>query len=139
MKKHILNFFKRGLMASVGGPVVLAIIYFILGKTGVTAALTPDEVALGILTSALLAFLAAGSGIVYEIERLPLFLAALIQGLTLYMDYILIYLVNGWLQSQIQVIGIFTVCFVVGYAILWGIIYFSIQASTRQLSQRLRK
>lgn len=139
MKKHILNFMKRGLMASAGGPIVLAIIYAILGVNGVIDTLTPNEVLLGILTSALLAFISAGSSVLYEIERLPIISVALLQGLILYLDYILIYLVNGWLQSQLHIIAIFTVCFVVGYAIIWVIIYLSILASTKKLNQKLGK
>lgn len=139
MKKHILNFIKRGLMASVGGPIVLGIIYTVLGRCGVIQSLTPDEVTLGILTSALLAFISAGSSILYEIERLSIVPAALLQGVILYLDYILIYLLNGWLQSQLHILAIFTGCFIAGYTVIWLIIYLSILASTRRLNRKLNQ
>ena len=48
MKKHIFAFFKRGLAFSVGGPIILAIIYGILDATGQVQTLTPGEVCMGI-------------------------------------------------------------------------------------------
>ena len=56
MKAFWKDFILRGLIASAGGPVVLAIIYGILGATGEVTALTPQEVCLGILTITLLSF-----------------------------------------------------------------------------------
>lgn len=137
MKKHVIEFLKRGLMCCAGGPVVLAIIYAVIGATGEAQALTPGEVSLGILTITLLAFIAAGFTVVYQIEELPLFAAALIHGAALYLDYILIYLLNGWLVRQWKEIGIFTAAFVAGYAIIWLIIYLVTKASTGKLNRQL--
>lgn len=137
MKKYVLEFLKRGLTASVGGPIILAIIYGVLGSAGTIETLSPNEVVLGVLTSALLAFVAAGITVVYHIERLPLFPAVLIHGAALYADYILIYLLNGWLQSQFIPIAIFTGVFIVGYAIIWLCIYMSIKAKTGMINSRL--
>ena len=41
MKKCVMEFVRRGLMAAAGGPVILAIIYGILGAVGVIETLTP--------------------------------------------------------------------------------------------------
>lgn len=139
MKKHILEFLKRGLMAAGGGPLVLAIIYGILGATGVVEALTPKEVCLGIVTVTLLAFIVGGSGVVYSIERLPVSMAALLHGGILYATYLLIYLINGWLLSQWKAVLLFTGCFITGYALVWLIIYLCIRAKTKKLNQLLEK
>ena len=48
------------MIACAGGPIVLAIIYGIIGATGEVTSLTPQEVCLGILTITLLAFTVAG-------------------------------------------------------------------------------
>lgn len=138
MKRFLVSFAKRGLMASVGGPVVLAIVYGILGKTGVVESLLPGQVCMGILTVSLMAFVAAGITVVYEMERLPLFSAILIHGLVLYADYILIYLLNGWLKSQLIPILIFTGIFIAGYAVIWVIIYTATKNSTRSLNRQMR-
>lgn len=137
MKKFWCEFGKRGLLAAAGGPVVLAIVYGILGATGEVSSLTPREVCMGILTVTLLAFIVAGSGAVYTVEKLPLMYAALIQGGILYADYILIYLLNGWLQSQILSVLIFTGVFVVGYGLIWLIIYCTIKAKTDRVNKML--
>lgn len=139
MKKHILKFLQRGLTFSVFGPVIMAIVYASLGASGAVSAFTPGEVCLGILSSALMAFIAAGISIVYEIERLPLFSAALIHGIILYLDYILVYLINGWLATQLESILIFTGIFIAGYALIWVIIYFSTKRSTAFLNRKLQK
>ena len=139
MKKHIVQFLKRGLMAAAGGPVVLAIVYGILGAVGVIETLTPEAVCTGILTVTLMAFIAAGITVVYEIEKLPLFSAILLHGVALYADYILIYLLNGWLKSQLVPIAIFTGIFIVGFALIWLIIYRVTKSTADSLSQKLKE
>ena len=138
MKKHIVEFLKRGLMFSVGGPLVLAIVYGILGATGTVSALTPWEVCRGILTVSLLAFIVAGCTVLYQIERLPLFAAVLVHGTALYLTYILIYLINGWLQNQLTPILIFTGIFIAGYAVIWVIIYAVTKKNTDKLNHQLK-
>lgn len=137
--KYIADFLKRGLLAAVGGPIVLAIIYAILGKAGVVDTLTPGEVSRGILTVTLMAFIAGGVSIVYAIEQLPLGWATLIHGAALYVDYLLIYLLNDWIPGGGAGIGIFTGIYIAGYAVIWLSIIFSIKAKTRHLNRQLRE
>lgn len=137
MKKTILNFLKRGTMAAAGGPIILAIVYAILGKTGTIESLSAAEVAKGILSVSLLAFIAAGITVVYTVERLPLVSAILLHGGVLYLDYLLIYLINNWLQRN--AIGIFTLIFLSGYASIWLIIYASTKANTDKLNKKLHQ
>lgn len=138
MKKFLSHFFLRGLLAAAGGPVVLAIVYGILGRTGAVTSLTPAEVCMGILTVTVLALFVGGMTAIYEIEQLPLLSAILIHGGGLYVAYILIYLINGWLKRQLVPILIFTAIFVVGYAVIWAIIYFCTKANTAKLNQMLK-
>lgn len=138
MKKHILEFLKRGLIAASGGPVVLAIVYGVLGATGTVESFTPREVSMGILTVTLMAFIASGITVIYSVERLPLPTAILIHAGVLYLDYLLIYLLNGWLLSQLVPVLIFTTVFLTGYAVIWLLIYLSIQAKTHRINQKLR-
>ena len=138
MKKYVLEFVQRGLMVAAGGPVVLAIIYGILGATGVIDTLTPWEVCKGILSITLMAFIAAGITTIYTVERLPLISAILIHAGVLYLDYLMIYLLNNWLARDLTAFGIFTGAFVVGYAIIWVCIYFITKAKTEQVNRKLR-
>ena len=139
MKQHMIEFLKRGLMASFGGPLILAIIYAILGTQGVIVSLTPGEVCRGILSSGFMAFISAGISVIYQIERLPLFYASVIHGAVLYADYILVYLMNGWLKSQVIPILVFTAIFLAGYAVIWVIINLTVRSSVQSLNGKLAK
>lgn len=137
MKKFGKEFLLRGLLACGGGPVVLAIVYGILGTTGTVAHFSPNEVCMGILTVTLLAFIVAGMTAIYQLEQLPLISAILIHGAGLYIAYILIYLLNGWLKQQLIPILVFSAVFVAGYAVIWLIIYCFIKTKTQQLNKKL--
>lgn len=139
MKKHLLNFLKRGLIAAAGGPVVLAIIYGSLGATGAVTSLDPAQVCTEILTVTAMAFLAAGVGVVYEIEGLPLLYATMIHAAALYLDYLLIYLFNRWIPRDPMGIGIFTGIYAAGYSIVWLIVALSIKAKTARLNRLLQQ
>lgn len=140
MKKHVIDFMHRGLVASVGGPVILAIVYLCIQGGGPAMTMTVNEVALAILSSALMAFIAAGVSVVYQIEKLPLMWASFIQAIVLYFDYLLIYLINGWLKSDLKVIALFTIIFIAGYAIIWSLIYFiSIRPAINKMNRKLQE
>lgn len=137
MKQHIIHFLKRGMVACWGGPVILAIVYGILGACGVVDSLPVFDVVKGVLTITLMAFLAGGVTVVYHIETLPLFPAILIHGVILYFDYLMIYLVNGWLKEGVMPLVIFTLIFVVGFAVIWLCIYAATRADTTHINQKL--
>ena len=123
MKTFLKEFLFRGLVCAAGGPLVLAIVYGILSATGVTEALSTYEVCSGILSITLLAFTAAGMTAIYQMEQLPLPIMILLHGGALYIGYIFTYLLNGWLQNSLIPILVFTGIFIVGYALIWLIIY----------------
>ena len=138
MKKFWKEFFLRGLICAAGGPVVLAIIYGILGATGAAESLSPREVCFGILSITVLGFIAAGMTAIYQMEQLPLPTMILLHGGVLYIAYILTYLINGWLQNQMQAILIFTGIFVAGYALIWLIIYLIERRKAEKLNKLLQ-
>ena len=135
MKKFMLQFIHRGFLAGGYGPLVLAIIYLILWRCSVIEVLRAEEVVIGIITSFVLAFVAGGIQAVYQIERLPLSWAIFIHGVVLYFDYIVIYLLNGWLKRE--GVLLFSVCFIVGYIIIWIGIYFATKKKTDLLNSKL--
>ena len=138
MKKFFKDFLLRGLLCAAGGPLILAVIYGILGAVGAVEAFTPREVCLGIVTITLLAFIAAGMTAIYQQEQLPLSMMILIHGGALYAAYILTYLINGWLQNSLIPILVFTGIFVVGYALVWLIIYRVEKAKAEKLNKLLK-
>lgn len=138
MKKFMQQFLLRGCLAASGGPVILAIVYGILGATETVSSFSPSEVCLGILTVTLLAFIVAGITAIYQMEHLPLLSAILIHGAALYLAYILIYLINGWLKQQLIPILIFTGIFLAGYALIWVLIYVFTKCKAEQLNRKLK-
>ena len=139
MKKFLSAFFLRGLVAGAFGPPVLAIVYWILGVTGAVENFPPNEVALGILTIELLAFVVGGMSTIYQQEQLPLATAILIHGGVLYVAYILIYLINGWLQRQLKPILVFSAVFLAGYALIWLFIYLFNKNRTNRINMNLHR
>ena len=137
MKKFWKEFLLRGLICAAGGPVVLAIIYGILGATGAVESFSPQEVCTGILTITLMDFIVAGMTAIYQVEQLPLPTMFLLHGGALYIVYILTYLLNGWLSAQLKPILVFSGIFVVGYGLIWLIIYFVERAKADKLNKLL--
>jgi len=139
MKKHALDFVNRGLIAGGFGPLVLAIVYIILNCFAGLDNLNFNEVSVGIISLYILAFIAGGMNMIYQIERLPLMFAILIHGIILYICYLGTFIVNGWLESGIIPIMVFTVVFIVGYLVIWLIIYLIIKRNTAKLNEKLIK
>lgn len=115
------------------GPIVLAIIYGILHATGTDAAITPAE----IISISLMAFIAGGVTTVYQIESLPLLSAILLHGGALYLDYLIMYLLNDWIARDLTAILTFTVIFIVGYALIWLLIFLYNRRKAAQISKKL--
>lgn len=139
MKKNVLEFLRRGLIACGLGPIVLAVLYLILYQQGNIQTLSVHEVCLGIFSLSALAFIVGGMNVIYQIERLPLMVAISIHGCVLYICYLGTYLLNGWLESGWTPILIFTGIFILGYLIIWAIIYSITKKRTEKLNEILKK
>ena len=139
MKRHILEFMRRGLTASSFGPIVLAVLYLILHHQGIVEVLTVKEVSLGIFSLTALAFIAGGMNFIYQIERLPLMVAILIHGTVLYVSYLLTYVLNGWLDWGITPVLAFTGIFALGYLVIWAVIYSVIKKNTAKINEILKE
>ena len=139
MKKFVSEFLRRGLIACGLGPIVLAIVYWILQQTAAVETLTVNQVCIGIFSLSALAFIAGGMNVIYQIERLPLMVAILIHGGVLYLSYLATYLLNGWLEWGVTPILVFSGIFVAGYFAIWAIIYSIIKRNTEKLNEVLKQ
>jgi len=139
VKKTVLEFLRRGIAACGLGPIVLAVLYLILQYRGVLQALTVQEVCVGIFSLSALAFVAGGMNTIYQMERLPLMIAILIHGSVLYLSYLGTYLINGWLEWGAAPILVFSGIFVLGYLLIWAVIYSIIRKRTKRLNEMLKK
>ena len=136
MKEFMKSFLKRGLMFAWGGPVIVAIVWLCLNGSGVMETLTVNEAVLGVITSTILAFVAAGISAVYMVEKLPKAIAGLIQFAVLYIDYVGIYLLNGWIP--LSALPIFTLIFVLDFVVIWLSIYISIARKVKSMNMALK-
>lgn len=107
-EKIYFRIFRRGLIACGFGPIVLAVLYLILQHRELIDTLSVNQVCIGIFSITLLAFVAGGMNVIYQIERLPLMVAILIHGLVLYVSYLGTYLLNKWLEFGLTPILVFT-------------------------------
>ena len=138
MKKYVLEFFRRGLVACGFGPIVLAILYLILQHQAAVETLTVNQVCMGIFSLSALAFIAGGMNVIYQMERLPLMVAILIHGVILYISYLGTYLLNDWLEWGVTPILVFSGIFLFGYLAIWAIIYSITKRNTEKLNKMLK-
>ena len=139
MKRIIREFFRRGSISCGIGPLVLAGFYQIMLLTGNLDVLSVQEVCIGIVSLSALAFIAGGMNAVYQIERLPLMAAISIHGAVLYCSYLVTYLINGWLEWGTTPVLVFSGIFVVGYLVIWVVIYSVIKRNTDQVNAVLHQ
>ena len=137
MKRYFRDFCIRGLIAAAFGPIVLAVVYLILYFCGVSPVVSTAKICREILTIELLAFFAGGFPILYSIERIPTLFAGLLHAAILYIDYAVIYLVNGWILLDKKTFLIFTACFFLGFALVWLGIFLINRRNARRLCRML--
>ena len=139
MKKILLEFLRRGLAALGFGPLILAVVYLILQQQAGVQTLTVNQVCTGIFSLSALAFIAGGMNVIYQIECLPLMAAIFLHGSVLYISYLVTYLLNSWLEWGRAPILLFSVIFILGYLLIWAIIYSITKRNTNRVNELLKK
>lgn len=135
MKKFMKDFCIRGLMFAWGGPFITAIVWLSLYASRKIDALSVYQVVIGIFTTTFLAFIAAGVTAIHQMDTIPKPFAALIHASVLYIDYLGIYLLNGWMKPDY--LWIFTICFLLGFAIIWLSIYIPNRIRVEKMNKML--
>lgn len=139
MKQFMKVFLHRGALFCGLGPVIAAVVYIFLSASGTVTTITVSTYIREVFTATLMAFIAAGISAVYTVEKLALPLAGLIQGAVLLLDYLSIYLLNGWLTPSLPVIVIFVAAFVAAFAAIWLFVYWCVHRQIKKLNERLGK
>ena len=134
MKAFFKEFLKRGFISAWGGPFVLAIIYFIVGKAENIQNIPINEVSLGIISITIMAFMAGGITAIYQNDVLPLVSSIMIHAAVLYLDYLIMYLLNDWIPRS--KIGVFTAIFIAGFAFVWFIVYLFTKNKADEINKR---
>ncbi|MBR5774469.1 MAG: DUF3021 domain-containing protein [Clostridia bacterium] len=138
MNKYVKEFFHRGLIFSGFGPIVLGIVYAILSCTSAEVTITGGQALVAIVSIYLVAFVQAGASVFNQIEHWSLPKSLLCHFGSLYLVYVICYLVNTWIPFNINVIIIFTAIFVVCYFLIWIIVYLSIKAVSKKINNQLQ-
>lgn len=131
--KYVKEFIKRGLIFSSLGPIVLGIVLMILGFCHVELKLEGWQIFIAILSTSLLAFIQAGSSVFEQVEEWSPFKAALIHMFTIYVIYLVTYLVNNWIPLNWIAIVIFSACVIATFILIWVICYFVSKGEKRKL------
>lgn len=139
MKKFISNFCLRGLIAMGFGPIVYGTIMLILHLCNVDTTSNGLDIFKGILSTCIMAFIIAGISNIYQVESLSLMSKIMIHALSLYLVYLVFYLLNDWIVKDLKVIGIFSLIFFSGYIVIWIIIYIIERKKIKELNEKLKK
>lgn len=138
MKKYVKEFFLRGMMFGGFGPIVLAIIYYIVSVVDTSTIFEGKEILSGIISVYLLAFVHAGASVFNQIEQWGINKSITVHFATLYLAYSICYLINTWIPFDIKVFGIFTGIFVATYTVVWIIVYLCVRKSGKRINDRLK-
>ncbi len=129
------NFIIRGMFFAWAGPVVLAIVYAALNAAGVVNEITVDKLVTAVISSVIMSFVASGISVVYRTERIHIALAAVIHMTVLYFDYLVFYLINGYLLTENIIY--FSIIFAAGFIAIWIIIYLITRNKVNRLNKKI--
>ncbi len=137
MNKYVKDYFLRGLIFGGFGPVVAGIVLFILQISGVPVSLNGMEIFIAIISTYILAFVQAGASVFNQIENWSIAKSMLFHFLSIYLVYVVCYLINRWIPFDWTVIAIFTAIFIVAYLIIWLIVYFIVKSVSNKLNKSI--
>lgn len=137
MRIFVKNFLTRGLLAMGFGPIVLVVVYTILYSQNVIGTLSVGEVNLAIISTLIIAFVEGSSGAIFQVEKLSLGKATLIQSLVIYFTLLILYGINSWIELEPMVLVIFTIIYWIGYGIIWMIVFSIIKNNVQKVNEKL--
>ena len=138
MNKYIKEFLRRGLMFGGFGPIIFGIIIFVVSKTTEYLGLNGSDVLTGIVSTYLLAFVHAGASVFNQIEHWGIGKSLLCHLSTLYVAYSLCYVINTWIPFEPKMLLVFTAIFMIIYFVVWGVVYFTIKATSKNFNAKLK-
>lgn len=137
MKKFMKDFTLRGLIAAGFGPLIVISIYAGLQVSNKLTTISISQVNLNIVSSLILTFIAGGISVIFRVEKLSLGMATLIDAIVIYLDYLIIYLINNWIEAHFIPLMIFTIIYIIGYIVIWLIIHRQIKTQIQKVNQQL--
>ncbi len=61
----------------------------------------------------------------------------MIDAIVIYIDYLLFYVFNNWIELQLIPFLVFTALYIIGYVIIWFCIYHQVKIQVKQLNNKL--
>ena len=138
MNEYVKKFLYRGLIFGGFGPIILGIVFAILESTIDDFSVSGYQILLAVISTYLIAFLQAGASVFNQIESWPLPKSLALHFLTIYLAYVVTYIVNTWIPFDPIAILIFTGAFIAVYALIWVIVVISIKSTEKILNKRLK-
>ena len=137
MNKYVKNFLQRGVAFGGFGPIITGVVFWVLEICGVEVTLSGTSVFLAILSTYVLAFVQAGASVFNQIEDWPIAKSTGLHFLSLYVVYVLCYLLNSWIPFAWEVIAIFTAVFIAVYLAIWLTVYLITKNMSKKMNERL--
>ena len=137
-KKHVKDFFLRGLVFGGFGPIITGIIYLILSFSIDNFSISGVDAFTAIISTYLLTFIHAGASVFNQIESWSVPKSLLVHFSLLYLSYTLCYIVNSWILFQPLVLVIFTAIFVLSYFAVWLTVTLIIKSTAKKLNSKLK-
>ena len=128
----------RGLIFGGFGPIVLAIVYYVISLFVSDITFSGKEILTGMISVYLLAFVHAGASIFNQIEEWGICKSIGAHFSVLYVAYSVCYLLNSWIPFDIKVFLIFTAIFVAVYSVVWIIVYMCVKKSCKIINEGLK-
>ena len=119
------------------GPIVFGIIILCISYFDRVADHSALPIFSGIVTTYILAFVQAGATVFNQIEHWSVPKSLFSHFGLLYVFYSLAYVVNSWIPFKVEVLGVFTVIFVVGFFLIWGIVYLAVKSTGKKFNEKL--
>ena len=120
------------------GPIIAGIVYLAVDCSLEGFSLSGREVLTAIVSTYILAFVQAGASVFNQIEEWQLAKSLACHLGTIYLAYVLCYIVNSWIPFEPLVLLIFTLAFLAAYFIIWIAVFFTIKATSRKMSAKLK-
>ncbi len=139
MNIYLKEFLKRGFMFSGLGPVTVSIVFFVISLFEKNFQLSAPQLLIAIISSYFLAFIQAGVTVFNQIDHWSITKALACHFSSLYIAYLICYLINSWIPFNTTVVLIFTVIFVVTFFIIWAVVFLTVRHLSRKLNKNLSK
>ena len=138
MNQHVKNYLLRGLIFGGFGPIVAGIVLFILHLTGVNVNMSGTEFFIAIISTYILAFVQAGATVFNQMEDWSIAKSMFFHFSSIYLVYVICYLINNWIPFDWKIVAVFTAIFIVAYLIIWLTVYLIVRKTSKKLNNAIR-